>query len=302
MNYGLALSGGGAKGAVHAGVLKALEEKGLLPDVVAGTSSGSIVAGCFAAGMSISSLTEEVRYLCRNGRRYFDPDYVGMIRLIPQLIKGDSVSLKGFLKGEKLFAYLCRITKGAKIEEAVRGILIPTVDLYSGRTVVYTNLNGVSGRWKAGQKVAGEEIIWEKTGLLCAAMMASSSFPAVFWPRSLDGRMLTDGGVTYNLPVDLLAAAGTDVIIGVDVGGELEMTDKSSILDVVFRSFSIRGESLERCHAQKDVLILRPRLKRNVGLLEFSAMEEAMEAGYEYTLSKIPAIRKKISAKNIEPF
>ena len=123
MNYGLALSGGGAKGAVHAGVLKALEEKGLLPDVVAGTSSGSIVAGCFAAGMSISSLTEEVRYLCRNGRRYFDPDYVGMIRLIPQLIKGDSVSLKGFLKGEKLFAYLCRITKGAKIEEAVRGIL-----------------------------------------------------------------------------------------------------------------------------------------------------------------------------------
>lgn len=304
MNYGLALSGGGTKGAVHVGVLKALEEKEMLPDAVAGTSSGSMVAGCLAAGMTVSDLEEEVRYLSRNGRRFLDPDYWGMIRLLPQLVKGRPASMNGLLKGEKLLGHLCQITRGAKLEDAKIGILIPAVDLYSGRTVVYTNLMEQYGRKKKTIKVAGEQTVWEDTGMLCQIMMASSSFPVVFRPRNLDGRLLADGGITYNLPVDLLSAAGVKIVMGVDVGKGLELNDTSSMFDEMFRSFSIRGESLERCHSQRDRLILWPEMEKSGGLLDFSIMESAMEAGYEYTLARIPAIRKKLkeNLKKTEPF
>ena len=135
-------------------------------------------------------------------------------------------------------------------------------------------------------------------------MMASSSFPAIFRPRNLDGRLLADGGITYNLPVDLLSAAGVKTVMGADVGKSLELNDTSSMLDEIFRSFSIRGESLERCHSQRDRLILRPEMEKSGGLLDFSIMEPAMEAGYEYTLARIPAIRKKLkeNSKKTEPF
>ena len=203
MKFGLALSGGGAKGAAHVGVLMALYEQGIVPDVVAGTSAGSIVAGCLAAGMTPGEIREEVIYLARFGSRYLDPDYLGMLRFIPQLLHRRPTCLKGFLKGNRLLQYLCYITEGKGIEDSALGILIPAVDLYSGRTVIYTNQKPVGRKEK---QVSGEPVYWENRGMLCRIMMASSSFPGIFCPRSLDGRMLVDGGVTYNLPTSLLAA------------------------------------------------------------------------------------------------
>ncbi len=294
MKFGLALSGGGAKGAAHVGVLMALYEQGIVPDVVAGTSAGSIVAGCLAAGMTPGEIREEVTYLARFGSRYLDPDYLGMLRFIPQLLHRRPTCLKGFLKGNRLLQYLCYITEGKGIEDSALGILIPAVDLYSGRTVIYTNQKPVGRKEK---QVSGEPVYWEDRGMLCRIMMASSSFPGIFCPRSLDGRMLVDGGVTYNLPTSLLAAVGVKRMIGVDVGKNLGISEKSSVLDVVTRSFSIRGESLERCHSQEDALILRPKLPETAGLLDFSSMTASMEAGYDYTIKKLPAIREKLDCK-----
>ncbi|WP_101877717.1 patatin-like phospholipase family protein [Lachnoclostridium edouardi] len=297
MNYGLALAGGGARGAAHAGVLRALEEQGLLPDIVAGTSAGSIIAGCLAAGLTPGKLGEEVEYLSEYGNMYLDPDYWGMLRFIPQMLERRPVCLKGFLKGNKMNQYLCSLTNGCRIQEAKVGILIPAVDLFSGRTVVYTNLDIEEEKIRKSslpKEVSGDMVCWEKNGRLCDIMMASSSVPGIFRPRNMGGYLLVDGGVTHNLPVNLLAAAGVKNIIGVDIGNETEMAENGSILDVVTRSFSIRGESLEKCHSQDDILTLRPRLPKNAGLLEFSAMLESMEAGYQYTLKKIPAIRKAV--------
>ena len=291
MNYGLALSGGGARGAAHVGALLALKEYGLWPDSLAGTSAGSIVAGCIASGMAPEELKAEVEYLSECGNWYLDPDYKGMLQFIPQMLERKPVSLKGFLKGNRLERYLCKVTKGQRLEETAAGVLIPAVDLVSGKTVIYTNLKKEK---PFPREVSGEPVFWETRGTLCSIMMASSSVPGVFCPRKLDGRLLVDGGVTNNLPVSLLAAAGVKKIIAVDVGGQKKMTEKSSILDVVSRSLEIRSESLEMCHAQGELMTLRPQLPESAGLLDFSFMEEAVQLGYEDTVKRIGAIRKAL--------
>lgn len=294
MSFGLALSGGGARGAAHVGVLMALREHGFWPDCMAGTSAGSIVAGCIASGVALEKLKKEVEYLSECGKWYLDPDYRGMIQFIPQMLARKPASLKGFLKGNRLERFLCEVTEGRRLEECPMGVLIPAVDLYSGKTVTYTNIKSPK---PFPREVSGETVIWEESGMLCAIMMASSSVPGVFCPRQLDGRLLVDGGVTNNLPVSLLAAAGVETIIAVDVGGQSEMPGKYSILDIVSRSLGIRGESLEMCHAQGEILTLHPRLPKSAGLLDFSSMEELMQIGYDDTVKQMASVRRALSPK-----
>lgn len=112
MHYGLALSGGGTRGAAHVGVLKALEEARLLPDAVAGTSAGSIAAGLYASGMPVSEMEKAVRQLAAHGNDYLDPDYSGIMEFVPRLLTGRKISLQGYIKGDKLLSYLCELTAG----------------------------------------------------------------------------------------------------------------------------------------------------------------------------------------------
>lgn len=99
MGYGLALAGGGTRGAAHVGVLKALMEAGLRPDAVAGASAGGIVAGLFASGMSVSRMEQAVLHLEKHGGEYLDPDYSGLLAFMPQLLTGKGVNLSGLIKG-----------------------------------------------------------------------------------------------------------------------------------------------------------------------------------------------------------
>ena len=139
MHYGLALSGGGTRGAAHVGVLKALEEARLLPDAVAGTSAGSIAAGLYASGMPVSEMEKAVRQLAAHGNDYLDPDYSGIMEFVPRLLTGRKISLQGYIKGDKLLSYLCELTAGKQLDESVVKLVIPAVDLISGQTLCFTN-------------------------------------------------------------------------------------------------------------------------------------------------------------------
>ena len=141
-DYGLALAGGGTRGAAHVGVLTALEEAGLLPDRIGGASAGSIVAGLYAAGMGVGAMRETVRWLARHGRNYIDPDYLGILLFLPQFLMGREASLRGLVKGNRLQRFLCGLTDGLEIQGDCKGLLIPAVDVISGNTVVFTNLFG----------------------------------------------------------------------------------------------------------------------------------------------------------------
>lgn len=280
--FGLALSGGGVRGAAHIGILKAFLEEGILPRSVAGASAGGIVAGLFASGMQIDEMEETVRYLARRGCHYLDPDYLGLLGFIPQILSRSPVGLKGLLKGNRLMKLLCQLSEGQRLEQVGKRLLIPAVDLRSGRTICYTNMPDP-------KPVSG--VRWEREGELGRIMMASASVPAVFCPRHLGDYCLVDGGVTYNLPADLLVAAGEPFVVSVELGGQYEMPDRDTVLETITHSFTIMRDSLEECSSRKELILLRPDLPKDAGLLSFEAMPECMEAGYRYGRQMAPKVK-----------
>ena len=285
MHYGLALSGGGTRGAAHVGVLKALEEARLLPDAVAGTSAGSIAAGLYASGMPVSEMEKAVRQLAAHGNDYLDPDYSGIMEFVPRLLTGRKISLQGYIKGDKLLSYLCELTAGKQLDESVVKLVIPAVDLISGQTLCFTN-----------SETAGAQmhVRWTWDAYLWEAMMASSSVPGIFAPRKIGSWLLVDGGVTHNQPGGLLKAAGAGPVIAVDVGAPYSAPDDDSVIEVLSHSFSIMGSLLEECRPPSEALRLHLPLPKDAGLLSFDKMEACMEIGYQYIREMIPAIRKAL--------
>lgn len=287
-DYGLALAGGGTRGAVHVGVLTALEENGLLPTQVAGASAGSIVAGLYASGMDIGKMRDTVRWLAAHGENYIDPNIIGVILFLPQVLLHRKTSLMGLIKGNRLSDFLCDLTEGIEIQDCKKGLLIPAVDINSGNTVVFTNLFQEKVPMSALRE---ENVRWQKNGLLCDIMMASSSVPAVFCPRQINGFLLVDGGVTNNLPVDLLISTGVSNVIAVDIGEAYEMPKDHSIMEIAFHSFSIMSRELKDCRSSGEILLLKPPIPKGSGLLTFEYMEECMESGYLYTKKMMPRIK-----------
>ncbi|NNJ32774.1 patatin-like phospholipase family protein [Lacrimispora defluvii] len=287
-DYGLALAGGGTRGAVHVGVLTALEENGLLPTQVAGASAGSIVAGLYASGMDIGKMRDTVRWLAAHGENYIDPNIIGVILFLPQVLLHRKTSLMGLIKGNRLSDFLCDLTEGIEIQDCKKGLLIPAVDINSGNTVVFTNLFQEKVPMSALRE---ENVRWQKNGLLCDIMMASSSVPAVFCPRQINGFLLVDGGVTNNLPVDLLISTGVSNVIAVDIGEAYEMPKDHSIMEISFHSFSIMSRELKDCRSSGEILLLKPPIPKGSGLLTFEYMEECMESGYLYTKKMMPRIK-----------
>jgi NTE family protein len=287
-DYGLALAGGGTRGAVHVGVLTALEENGLLPTQVAGASAGSIVAGLYASGMDIGKMRDTVRWLAAHGENYIDPNMIGVILFLPQVLLHRKTSLMGLIKGNRLSDFLCDLTEGIEIQDCKKGLLIPAVDINSGNTVVFTNLFQEKVPMSALRE---ENVRWQKNGLLCDIMMASSSVPAVFCPRQINGFLLVDGGVTNNLPVDLLISTGVSNVIAVDIGEAYEMPKDHSIMEIAFHSFSIMSRELKDCRSSGEILLLKPPIPKGSGLLTFEYMEECMESGYLYTKKMMPRIK-----------
>lgn len=293
VNYGLALSGGGTRGAAHIGVLAALEEEGLLPQRVAGTSAGSIAAGLYGSGMTVGDMKLLVRWFSRHGKNLLDPDIIGIIRFIPQVLTGREVSLRGLLKGKRLQRFLCELTGGMKLSEAPGKLLIPAVDLKSGNTVVFTNL--FRDRIHP-PSLQDEHTEWEREGQLCEIMMASSSVPAVFSPRHIKNWCLVDGGVTNNLPVDLFIAAGVKKVIAVDIGADYEIPKEQSVMEIASHSFTIMSRELKECRSKGELLLINPELNKGAGLLTFEYMEACMEEGYLCTKKRMEEIKKLLEA------
>lgn len=283
MNFGLALSGGGAKGAAHVGVLLALREAGMCPDSIAGTSAGALVAGLYAAGNSPEELEQIVSSMAGRASYYLDPNFVGLFKFVPALFFRKSAAFSGILKGNRIERMLTRYTDGKKIQALSMRTVIPAVDLNSGKTIAYTNrLFGV-------RPVDGVE--WRGGVSLSAAMRASMAVPVVFCPKIMDGMCLVDGGVTDVLPVDLLIAAGERNVLAIDLAGEYKPPKVLNILEIAGRSLSIMETRLKDCRSTGEKLLLNPRLPKESGLLTLAQMQEYVQIGYETTKENLPVIR-----------
>ena len=273
MRFSLSLSGGGARGAAHVGVLKALEEEGLKPSALSGTSAGALVAAFYTYGIPVKELERWVYWIAKHGKRYVDIDFQSMIKLLIQGPFKKEITVSGIIKGEKLEKIICEVVGNSQIESIPVKLIIPAVDLNTGKTIVFSNVIPMKGNTK-------KEIQWETSGELCKIVRASTSVPGVFQPVEFKQYDLVDGGVTQNLPVDLLTAIGEDNILAVDVGAVYKKPKDRSIVEVLTHSFEIMGNVLKECTSEKERYLLKPELPEKAGLLSFEYMPECMRLGY----------------------
>jgi NTE family protein len=284
MGYGLALSGGGARGAAHVGVMCALEEASMLPTSVAGTSAGSIIAGLYALGMMPHEMKEKVIELASSGSRLIDPDYAGMYKSTLQLFSGKPITLSGFLKGDKLEKYLDALTKSKNIQELKMKTIFTAVDLYSRQAIAFINsADGVR---------PFKNTLWKTNVRISEAMRASCAVPAYFQPKMMGGMCLVDGGVTDVVPVDMLIAAGEPDVLAVDVSENYPLKRNPNVIDVCNHSLSILMNLLSEYRASSEKLMLTPILPETAGVLSFNEMEACMAAGYTAAKDAMPKIKK----------
>jgi NTE family protein len=222
---GLVLSGGGARGAAHVGVLKVLEQLHIPIDAIAGTSMGAVVGGLYASGFSpreiesiMTSLNWQDAFRDRPPRedltfRRKQEDQNFLVKF-PLGIRGSRIQLpKGLIQGQKLNQTLRRLTLPvatvANFDQLPTPFRAVATDLESGDAVIMNS------------------------GDLTSAMRASMSAPGVFSPVERDGRLLVDGGIAENLPIDVAREMGVDILIVVDVGTPLLKRDKLSSAPVI---------------------------------------------------------------------
>ncbi len=285
---GLALGGGGARGVAHLGILSRIEALDIRVDCVAGTSMGALVGGLYASGMSAAELRHLVEStdwkalfndtLARQERsfRRKQDDRDALTTVGVGISRTGLRVSPGMLQGERILALLERSTLGVAAVDDFDELPIPfravATDLNSGDAVVI------------GQ------------GSLAMAMRASMSLPGVFQPAEIDGRVLLDGGLVNQVPVDVVRAMGADIVIAVDVGTPLEVLDRdASLVEVVSQISGMMTTGNTRRQLQtltaRDVLIV-PELADTVSTSDFEKVTQALAIGDAAALKATAALSR----------
>src|SRR5688572_12791384 len=273
---GLVLSGGGARGAAHIGVLKVLEENRVPVDAIAGTSMGAVVGGLYASGLSakdiervMTSVDWQDAFLDRpprtdlNFRRKLEDQ--NFLVKFPLGLKGGKFRLpRGLVQGQKL-------------TQILRGLTLPVAQIQH-----FDDL-AIPFRAIATDIVTGERVVIDR-GDLTTAMRASLSAPGVFSPVDFEGRMLVDGGLTSNLPIDVAREMGVDILIVVDCGFPLLERNKldsvatvsNQMLAILIRS----NTTAQRKSLTARDVIIDPALG-DFSSLDFDSHARAMKIGEE---------------------
>jgi NTE family protein len=266
---GLALSGGGAKGFAHVGVLKVLEEAGLPIDFICGASMGAFIGGMYAIGYRASDLEKLI--LATNWNDYLNDRVERRAmpmeqklwdgRFIAELpIRGGKVRLpSGLIAGQKISRLFSRLTLPVHHLGEFQDFPIPFA-------CVATDI------------VTGEAVRLE-SGHLPEALLASMAFPTVFAPVRINDRLLVDGGLVRNLPAEDVRALGADVVIGVDVSAPLLSDEElKSFFDVLNQAVSFMSVSSTLRQRQLCDLLILPDVSRKP-VFDFSHPDSLIAAG-----------------------
>ncbi|MUK63701.1 serine protease [Aliivibrio fischeri] len=290
---GLVLAGGGAKGAAHIGVLKALEEMHIPIDYITGTSMGAYVGGLYASGMSadeIEAFIDTVDWnsgfvdkVERSERQIRDKEYEDRYQIGTDI--GFSFTElkapKGFVQGQTMAKILRTTSDNIPYLNSFDELPIPF-------RAVATDIEKL------------EPVVLDK-GNLAEAMMASMSVPGALPPAEYEGRLLVDGGVVNNMPVDVVREMGADIVIAVDIGSDyLEADDISSYLSVMgqLTNFMVKNSTKqqEKLLDDKDIL-LAPHVGK-METAEFDKMPFAYGKGYDIAYEKHKALDKLVLSKS----
>ena len=275
MELGLALSGGGVKGAAHIGVLKALEEAGIKISSISGTSSGSIVAVLYACGYSSNEIYYIFKKYCKCITDY---DKLIPFKVLGTLFTG-KIKLKSLAKGnniEYIIHNMC--CKKGKIDICQLNIpcAIPAVDIVDGK-IVYFCSRKINRNTTYYDDVP--EIVYN--GRLSSIVRASTAFPAAFSPKKIGNHLLIDGGTRVNSPVTILKdirEKGEKILVVY-----FEKIDNnrapSNIIDTALKSFDIMGHEINEWQIKQADYMLDIE-SRNISLLDVSKIDYMVTLGY----------------------
>lgn len=232
---GLALGGGAARGYAHIGVLQVLNEMGIKPNMVAGTSIGGLIGSLYCSGISPIMLEKLAISLTQD-------KWVDFI-----------VPRKGLIAGRKIEDIIRLLTKNADFKDLAIPLCVTSTDLKTGCCITIDS------------------------GNVARAVRASISIPGIFTPVITGNKVLVDGGVLNNLPVDVVRKMGAEVVIAVDLGHEKRMR-LNNIYDILMKTFDIMGREIQKQQIYNAEVIIRPNLEE-FRSLSFRNPEKCIKIG-----------------------
>lgn len=252
---GLVLGAGAARGFAHVGVIKALEAQGVRPDIVVGSSAGSVIAALLASGLTGNDMNRLALNLDEATIADWGLPFAGRFG--------------GLIKGDALQNMVNREVQNKTIEQMRIPLGIVATDLQSGKGVLFRTGN---------------------TGL---AVRASCSVPGVFQPAVISGKEYVDGGLVAPVPVSYARQMGATLIIAVNISSEPVHQDASGTLGVLQQTISIMQRSINQYELKSADIVIQPQLKQ-MSSGDFKSRNAAILAGEAATQEQMALIKEKL--------
>jgi len=262
VRIGLALGGGAARGFAHIGVIKALEAQGIHPDIVVGTSAGSVVGALYASGHDGFALQKIAMELDEATISDWAVPFFG--------------KSTGVLKGDALQAYVNKAVRNQPMEKLKIPFGAVATDLKTGQPILFRRGN---------------------TGM---AVRASSSVPGVFQPVAIGGRTYVDGGLVAPVPVRFAKEMGAEFIIAVNISSATEAQAIASNVDVLMQTFTIMGQRLNQFELKDADIVITPSLGA-MGSADFNGRNLAVLAGEQAAAGVMAQLKAKLKARQMTP-
>ena len=272
---GIALSGGGARGLAHIGVLRELERQHVPIDYIAGTSAGALIGGMYASGLSLDEIEQRVKAMDFDKILFSKPDRRAQTQFTRANEYPGNSMIDVNISRDSVTALPQAMMQDARVEQALREILKDyPYDIDFDRLPI-------PFRAVATDIATGDKVVLSK-GKLSEALRASMSIPAVFAPVEMNGRMLVDGMVASNLPIDVVRQMGAERIIAVDVGtGLLKKNEIKNVVNVSEQMLNIlvqRNVNSEIKTLGKQDTYIHVDVG-DIGNLQFNRIDDAVKYG-----------------------
>ncbi len=252
---GLVLGAGAARGFAHIGVIKALEAQGIRPDVVVGSSAGSVIAALLASGLNGNDMNRLALNLDEATIADWGLPFAGRFG--------------GLIKGDALQNMVNREVQNKTIEQMRIPLGVVATELQSGKGVLFRTGN---------------------TGL---AVRASCSVPGVFQPAVINGKEYVDGGLVAPVPVSYARQMGATLVIAVNISSEPVHQDASGTFGVLQQTISIMQRSINQYELKSADIVIQPQL-RQMSSGEFKSRNAAILAGEVATQEQMALIKEKL--------
>ena len=254
---GLVLGGGAARGFAHVGVIRVLEREKIPIDLIVGTSVGSLVGAIYADKKNSFEL--EWTAFSLEEKDLFDYTFIS--------------PTQGFVRGERIEEFVLKKVSARELQQLKIPLTVVATDIQNGEPVLL------------------------QTGSVARAVRASSAIPGIFIPVRNQGKLLVDGGVLNNVPVDVARKMGADIVIAVNLGGGRKAAQVNNVFDAIVQSLHLMSIEATEARLKDADVVIEPQVS-HIGLIDFSKKKELLALGIQAAEQALPRLREKVFGVN----